>query len=98
MEMSKACTHPVHAQLDAKDARHPRYQEYLAYRAAMSAQLVSCISFDSWLRQAEQSELADLANRHPRIGDYRLWLRESVNCTPPKAVYMDFWQWLGQNQ
>lgn len=98
MELSAACTMPPHAALDERDADHPRYGEYLRYRAAMTAQLVYCPSFTDWLRHAEESEARERANRHPRIGEYRAWLREYVHCTPPRADYQDFWSWLWVDQ
>lgn len=97
MDLSPSCLPPVNASLKEEDAKHPRYPEYLKYRSAMSAQLVSCNSFENWLHQVERAELADQANHHYRIGEFRAWLRENVNCTPQKVAYLDFWAWLEHN-
>src|SRR5690242_5472848 len=56
MEMSAACTPPVHAEINASDRQHPRFHEYMQYRAAMTQQLVTCQPFASWLWQTEQHE------------------------------------------
>ena len=98
MELSAACEAPRSAPFEAEDQPHPCYTEYLKYRVAMSEQLVTCPSFKNWLRQKEDGELTRLANEHPRIDEYRAWLRDCVHCTPPQAEYVDFWRWLELKQ
>ena len=94
MQMSSACFPPINAPFKATDAAHPKYPEYLNYRAAMGRQLVACPSFDNWLAMLDRDTESRNMNMHPRIGAYRKWLKENVNCEPPKAVYLGFYMWL----
>ncbi len=97
MDMSTACSAPVHGTINADDRIHPRFAEYGNYRSAMTRQLVACPSFSDWLAAQERYGRSDAANQHPRIAEYRTWLRENVNCVPAKVAYIEFWDWLEQN-
>lgn len=76
------------------EAMHPRYPEYMEYREALTKRGSTCPAFTSWLYQVERVEEYRRVSSHPRSHDYRRWLRDNVNCVPPKAEYMDFWTWL----
>lgn len=56
MDISAACTPPIHAPIMDADRAHPRFNDYQQYRSAMSRQLVYCQPFASWLRETEQLE------------------------------------------
>ena len=56
MDMSAACTAPIHAEIKNSERNHPRFGEYMNYRAAMTRQLVTCCTFSSWLRGNEEIE------------------------------------------
>lgn len=78
MHMSSACTAPVQPSISDDDRNHPLFNEYQRYRNAMSSQLVSCPSFSSWMYQREESIKADVLNKHPRVNEWRFWLRANL--------------------
>ena len=56
MDMSAACTAPVHAAINDSERSHPKFGRYMQYRSAMTRQLVTCQSFASWLAQDDETE------------------------------------------
>ena len=56
MDMSAACTAPVHAEIKGSERAHPRFAEYTRYRDAMTRQLVTCGPFSAWLAATEEFE------------------------------------------
>lgn len=42
-------------------------------------------------KQAEESKLM---NEHPRVGEYRKWLRENVYSECKTATFLPFYEWL----
>ncbi len=56
MDMSAACTAPVHSEIKDGERNHPRFSEYQKYRSAMARQLVTCGPFAAWLTATVEFE------------------------------------------
>lgn len=94
MDMSAAALPPIQPPISEKDRQHPLFGEYQNHRASMSRLLVQADSFSSWLYQRGLSAESARICAHPAHPKYVIWLRENVNCKPPKEKYKTLWEWL----
>lgn len=101
MNISPACTAPVHAPLQDSDSSHPLYSKYLSYRAAMSAQMVYCQPFSSWLSTVEHEEKRkrgelpyQIVDRHPRGKKYWAYMRQYHGEHGSHDGALEFDKWL----
>ncbi len=97
MKMSAACSPPIHGAVTTEDRNHPLYPTYSKYRTAMSRQLVRCPAFKDWLHMTLEAEEIDLKNAHPRINEWRRYLRAFHDLHGHHNGTVDFWEWLIKN-